>query len=179
MCIGKYVSLPFVYVDCVHRQKCQHWFTFTLLRTWIVMWIMYNCIECDNKESLNQKKKKKIWRAIFGVTLYLIWLNIPKYLRRDIHRILTCSDMFNVSSNVILRYWNELTILIFMNTLVISEKLLGIGLLVVWKSMKFVFIAFIVNLLLIHHLFNSLNLFMISWVLMSWWRKEPGHHQPW
>ena len=49
-----------------------------------------------------------------------------------------------------------------MNSVVISEKSLGIGLLVVWKSMKFELLAFIVNLLLIHHLFNSLNLFMIS-----------------
>ena len=111
---------------------------------------------------LNHVSKRGHWRAIFGVTLYLIWLNIPKYLRRDSHRILTCSDQFNVSSNVIPRYLNELTRLIVMNSVVISEKSLGIGLLVVWKSMKFVLLAFIVNLLLIHHLFNSLNLFMIS-----------------
>ena len=48
----------------------------------------------------------------FRVTLYLIWLNIPKYSRTDSHRILECSDQFKISSKVILRYLNELTRLI-------------------------------------------------------------------
>ena len=49
-------------------------------------------------------------------------------------------------------------------SVVISMKLLGIGLLIVWKSIKFVLLACIVNLLLIHHVFSSLNLLMISTV---------------
>ena len=54
-------------------------------------------------------------------------------------------------------YLNELTCLIVLNSVVISEKLLGLCVLVVWKSMKFALLAFIVNLLLIHHLFKSLD----------------------
>ena len=85
MCIGKYVSLPFVYVDCVHRQKCQHWFTFTLLRTWIVMWIMYNCIECDNKESLNLQYASNInrngncWLLCACRTVRIYTIRFPLY----------------------------------------------------------------------------------------------------
>ena len=62
------------------------------------------------------------------------------------------------------RYLNELTRLMIIRSVVISKKLLGIGLLIVLKSIKFVWLAFIVNLLLVHHLFSSLNLFMISTV---------------
>ena len=87
--ICKYVSLPFVYVDCVHRQKCQHWFTFTLLRTWIVMWIMYNCIECDNKESLNQKKNKH--RS--SRTIYVFWPLYCLYQLLQKHSIVTTAKL--------------------------------------------------------------------------------------
>ena len=87
---------------------------------------------------------------------------MPKYFRRDSHKLLTCSDQFKVSSNVIPRYLNEVTRLMSINSVVISTKLWGIGLLTVWKSMKFVLLAFIVSLLLIHHLFSSLNLLIIS-----------------
>ena len=87
---------------------------------------------------------------------------MPKYLRTDSHKLSTCSDQFKVSSNVIPRYLNEVTRLMSINSVVISTKLWGIGLLTVWKNMKFVLLAFIVSLLTIHHLFSSLNLLMIS-----------------
>ena len=133
------------------------------------------CVSEQNNINFNSKLHTRIDEGIvdlmcyFGVTLYSIWINIPQYLNNYSHTILTCSDQFNVSSNVVSRH---LKMLIFMNSVVISEKLLRLGLSIVWKNMKFVLLAFIVNLLQVHHLFNSLNLFMISKVSVfkSEWR---------
>ena len=113
MCIGKYVTLPFVYVDCVHRQKCQHWFTFTLLRTWIVMWIMYNCIECDNKESLNLKQV-----GLKVSPLYSFINEISTFFMITKQRVKISS--INFQCICFIRLWLQLYEYIFMTSLMMS-----------------------------------------------------------
>ena len=96
-----------------------------------------------------------IWRAIFVVALFLIWLNIPKYFKSDLHNLSTCSFQFKVSSRVTPRYWNESNLCISIYSVFISVKSFGIGLFIVRNKTKLVFSAFIINLLYLQHLQNS------------------------
>ena len=102
------------------------------------------------------------WRATLGVILFLMWLNIPKYFTSDLQSSLTWSFQCNVSSSVRPRYLNELILFIVINSTLISSKFLGISLLIVWKRIKFVFSALIVNLLLLHHFIKCLNFVLMS-----------------
>ena len=89
--------------------------------------------------------------------MYLIWLNIPKYFISDLQSSFTCSFQFKVSSKVSPRYLKDFTRMIVINSVLTSVNCWGIGLLIVWKSTKFVFSALIVSLLLMHHLNRSSN----------------------
>ena len=89
--------------------------------------------------------------------LYLIWLNIPKYFISDLQSSFTWSFQFKVSSKVSPRYLKDFTRVIFINSVLISFKCWGIGLLIVWKSTKFVFSSLIFSLLLMHHLTRPSN----------------------
>ena len=90
-----------------------------------------------------------------------MWLNIPKYFTSDLQSSLTWSFQCTVSSSVRPRYLNELTLFIVIDPTLISSKFLCIGLLIVWKRIKF-FSALIVNLLLLHHFIKCLNFVLMS-----------------
>ena len=89
--------------------------------------------------------------------LYSIWLNVPKYFISDLQNSFTCSFPFKVSSKVSPRYLKDFTRMIVINSVSISLKCWGIGLLIVWNSTKLAFSALIVSLLLMHHLNRSSN----------------------
>ena len=82
---------------------------------------------------LNTRIDECILKLAYNFRCYLIF-NMIKYtevFKEGSHRILTCTDQLKVSSSVMLRYLNELTRLMIIRSVVISMKILGIGLLIV------------------------------------------------
>ena len=98
----------------------------------------------------------------FDVTLFFIWLEIPKYFTRDLPISSIWLFHVNVSSSVTPRYLKKGTLSLLINSVWILRKFIGIGLFTVWNNTKFVLSLFMISLFLTHHIYKWGNFSLIS-----------------